>query len=202
MGRTLILSQRQLNEIMDGDMSYLDGLNSETAQEGDVPEYMGHNQVTVNGLTAKRNSTGKDLSDTMGDPENPYVLGTRTHTGSIVGPMLEKFTKKEFEKAILSEINTGLNGQNMTATFNENPLNPQDAQTIQGNESVLAKHKTEAAQSGDVTQFNALNNVLKTRRDAANRSKKLMKNLGIGTKPQGKAHTPKNPSFNTYLNNN
>ena len=202
MARTLILTDKQLNEIIGG-TPYLD-----TTESG-MPENGYLNQTTSSGGVDTKDPRFKANTDNvvkmMGPPTNHWPGSKCTSGGRITGipvaaGISESYTKKEFEEKMLNELNDQLNGINMQATIpNEN--NPSDPLTISGKEGKLAKYKTLAKQSGNKEAYFAIDKALKVQRDRIKSDKKAKAAAGMPNQFQkpgctknngGKAHTPKN----------
>ena len=206
MARTLILTEKQLNEIIDG-TPYLD-----TTDKG-MPENMHLNQTSISGGVDTKDPKFKPTTDNvtkmMGPPTN-FWPGSKCTSGGrpagipVAGGALEEsYTKKEFEEKMLNELNSQLNNINMTATMpnDDNPANPF---TISGKEGKLAKLKTQAKQSGDRETYFAIDKILKAQRERIKSDKKAKAAAGMpnqfqkpgGTRNNGgKAHTKKNNDF-------
>ena len=137
-----------------------------------------------------------------GGRRGTIVHGYNAGVGMPVAALEETYTKKDFEAKMLAEMNSQLNGINMTAT-QMNPVNPANPMVIQGKETSLAKRKTEAKQNGDVEQYKAVSKALDAQRNMVKQRKQTNQALGMpnqfqkagGTKDQsGTAHTAKDSS--------
>ena len=218
MGKTLIINKEQLDEIIDG-TPYLD-----TTEKGNIPPNSHLNVTTTSGGVLPSDfadpKTGKghakpyktdDAADAMGPPTNNWSLKGRTGQFGgipIAAPLEERYSKKEFEAKLLSEMNSQL--QNITMTANiTNQQDPNNPIQISGKEGKLAKEKTLAKQRGDVQTYNAISKVLDGRRQAIKNSKKINAQAGMVNQFQkpggnkimgnGQAHTKKNePGIVTY----
>jgi len=203
MARTLILTQKQLNEIVNGNGAYLDNTNP-------VPDNIHLNQEFVSGgidtKDPKFKPTGDKVVDMMGEPTN-FWPGSKCSSGGRItgipiagGALEESYTKKEFEEKMLNELNSQLDNINMTATMpnDDNPANPFQ---ISGKEGKLAKYKTLAKQSGNKEAYAAISKTLDNQRARIKSDKKAKAAAGMpnqfqkpgGTRNNGgKAHTKKN----------
>ena len=102
--KTIIFTERQLNEITGGDFSYLDGMN-----DGKFP---GNNEVTVGQNTSVSGpapTIGNKVSKQMGSSDNWYTMSR----GRILGVPL-MCSKKAFDRMMLSESNSELEGDFFT----------------------------------------------------------------------------------------
>ena len=209
MSKTLIISKKQLDEIVDG-TPYLDD-----NEKGDMPQHMHLNQITTGGGVSPANSsdpsTGKghsrpattdDVAGEMGPPTNNWSLKGRTGQFGgipIAAPLEEVYSKKDFEQKVLSEMNSELQNITMTATL---PCEDGTNINIIGKEGKLAKDKTLAKQRGDKETYNAISRVLDGRRAQIKAGKQARAAAGVpnqfqkagGTKTtgNGQAHSKKN----------
>lgn len=86
MGKTIIISERQLNEILGADSSYLDNM------EGDFKEFNGDTEVSVSGKLSKKKDgdpmTGDDYASTL---SKTYGFnGTSRHQPLVMNCSAEK----------------------------------------------------------------------------------------------------------------
>ena len=201
MSRTLILTEKQLNEIIDG-TPYLD-----TTDKG-MPENMHLNQTSVTGgVKNPKPVTSDEIGKWEGQSTNNWSTN-RGGSGKLAGipiaaPLEETYTKKEFEAKMLSEMNDQLNGITMTASM-PNDSNPASPIMISGKEGKLAKEKTLAKQRGDKQTYDAISRTLDGQRRRIWSDKKAKEAAGMpnqfqkpgGTRNNGgKAHSKKNDSM-------
>lgn len=214
MAKTLILTNEQLNEIIDG-TPYLD------LTDNGLPDNIHSNETTEGGGGVKgvKPHTSDEVGKWMGQSTNNWstTRGGSARLGGIpivgMGQLEEVYTKKDFEEKMLKEMNSQLKGMNMTATI-PNPNDPENPIVISGQENELAKQKTIAKQNGDKQTYDALNRTLSAQRERIKSGKKTRAAAGMpnqfqkpgGTRNNGgKAHTPKNDNLiHTFnpLNNN
>ena len=198
MKRKLILTQSQLNEICDGDCSYLDGLS----KAPDKPENMHANEITVDGGIIDGYGepvTTDRFSDTLA-PKNGLWRMRGDYTR-----IAESKKGDWIRKNIINETNQGLDGQNITATVG----NGNNSYNITGSEGTLAVRKHRAEQNGNDEEADAIGKALNNRRKPIENRKKALKNLGIDNMYQkaggkkssgnGKAHTKKKDGTNQYI---
>jgi len=167
MVKTLIISQEQLNEVLDGDVYYL----ADETSFGKI----GNNETMINPLSDANTETvtGDKISRWMGKSSAYFGPGSSDHSYRTVGLMREddkEYTKEEFDE--LMEINQGLKNIHMTSVDS-------NGKVVDGNESVLAKHKTEAKQRGDKKAYEALSQTLENHRAITKRRKETNKALGL-----------------------
>lgn len=205
MARTLILTEKQLHEIIDG-TPYLD-----TTDKG-MPENMHLNQTTVaGGVKNPKPITSDEVGEWEGQSTNNWTIhgaGAGKPSGiPIAAPMEESYTKKDFEEKMLNELNDQLNGINMQAAI-PNQNNPSDPFTISGKEGKLAKLKTQAKQSGNRQAYFAIDKTLRAQRERIKSDKKAKAAAGMpnqfqkpgGTRNNGgTAHTKKNNNLITVI---
>lgn len=208
MPKKLIISEEQLEEIINGTPYLAD----KGTDNGMAPNAYSNEIVTAGNVDNPRPATGQEIGKNMGAATNNWGIGggrrgTIVHgynagVGMPVAALEETYTKKDFEAKMLAEMNSQLNGINMTAT-QMNPVNPANPMVIQGKETSLAKRKTEAKQNGDVEQYKAVSKALDAQRNMVKQRKQTNQALGMpnqfqkagGTKDQsGTAHTAKDSS--------
>ena len=200
MAKTLILSEKQINEIIDG-TPYLD-----TDDKG-MPENMYLNQTSVTGgIKNPKPITGDEISKWEGQPTNNWTIhgaGAGKPSGIPIVGLGEVYTKKDFEEKMLMEMNSQLNNINMNVSI-PNDNNPNQPFNLNGKEGKLAKYKTLAKQSGDRETYAAISKVLDSQRAriksdkqtkaAAGMTNQFQKPGGV-KKNTGTAHTKKNNSL-------
>lgn len=162
--KTIIITDRQLREVLGGDATYLD------AQDKDTREYSGHNEITANGIDAEP-QTADNFGQELGKNTNWWINNSRhgIATGTMVLCSKEKFTNMT-----LDELNQGLQNMNITSVVKSNG---EPVEKIQGNEAMLAQRKHRAKERGDKDEYQAITNTLKARREVANRQKKMRKEI-------------------------
>lgn len=201
MAKTLILSQKQLNEIIDG-TPYLD------VTDKGMPSNSHSNEVDVTGgVKSPKPITSDEIADWAGQSTNNWTIhgaGAGKPSGIPIvgmGQLEEVYTKKDFEKMMLQELNDELNNLNMSAEVSTGV--PGESFTISGKEGKLAKYKTLAKQSGNREVYMALDKALNAQRARVKSDKQTKANAGMPNqfiKPHnkntgGKAHTKKNNSL-------
>ena len=201
MKHKLILSQSQIDEICNGDSSYLDGLSSKP----DVPEDYA-NEITVGG----------GIIDSYPDPlttdefgrqlarQNGMFGGRRCYHGDYV-TMYEGKKKDWMKRHSINETNQALDHQEITAVIGDGP----NAEKVTGNENMLSTRLSRAEDAGNEEEAKALRKALDNRRKPIENRKKNLKNLGIDNVYQkaggkknsgnGKAHTRKDDGTNQYI---
>ncbi len=206
MVKTLLLTQRQLDEIING-TPYLD-----TTGNG-MPSNIHSNEVSVEAGGVEephtpydKAPTTDDITKMMGPPTNHWPgpgfggKGSRSSGLPIAAGLGESYTKKEFEKMMLQELNDQLNGITMTATI-PNQADPTNPTVISGKEGKLAKDKSEALARGDKQTAFAIDKALSAQRNRIKSGKEVRTQMGMtnqyqkagGTKNNGgTAHTAKN----------
>lgn len=162
--RTIIITDRQLEEVLGGDATYLD------AADTDTREYSGHNEITTGGPDAEP-QTADNFSKEMGKNTNWWISNARH--GIAAGTVLI-CSKENFSKMTLDELNQGLQNLNITSVVSSDGT---PVEKIEGDEAKLAMRKTRAKQRGDKEEYDALNRTLKNRRDIANRQKRMRKEI-------------------------
>ena len=204
MGKKLIISEEQLEEIIGGPY-----LKEPGTDNGMADNAYSNEVVTAGNVDDPRPAIGDEIQQNMGAATNNWTIGGgrrgnivhgyNAGVGMPIAALEEVYTKKDFEAKMLAEMNSQLQGVNMTAT-QINPANPANPIVIKGQESALAKRKTLAKQSGDVEEFKAVSKALDAQRNMIKQRKKTNQQMGMenqfqkagGTKSQsGTAHTPK-----------
>ena len=190
MAKTLILSEKQLNEIIGG-TPYLD-----TTTKGMSPN-IHSNEVTVTGgiendkvMTVIKEIAASIDKNSAGKPSGIPIVG--------MGQLEETYTKKDFEKMMLQELNDQLANMNMSASLPTGE--PGNSFQISGKEGKLAKYKTLAKQSGNRQAYMAISKTLDNQRARVKSDKKAKAAAGMPNqfiKPHAKntggtAHTKKN----------
>lgn len=205
MAKTLILTDKQLNEIIDGS-PYLDDVQDSMPENG----YL--NQQTISGGVDTEDPKFKPTSDSigkmMGPPTNHWPGAKCTSSGRITGIPIaaglgESYTKKDFEKKMLQELNRDLANITMTATI-PNPDDPYNPKTITGDENMLSTRKSRAEKAGDEDTAKAIDVTLNVQRQRIKSGKKIRQQMGMpnqfqkpgGTKNNGgTAHTKKDSTI-------
>ena len=193
MKRKLILSQEQLDEICNGDSSYLDDLSTNPDMCDDIHA----NEITVGGGLV--DGYGEPFTtDRVADTEAPKngLWGLRMGRGDYTR-VVECKKKDWIKKHRLNEINQAIKGQNITATVGDGP----DSYQITGSENKLNTQRYRAELAGDDEKVDAINKALDNRRRPVENRKKNLKDMGIENAYQkpggkkdsgnGKAHTIK-----------
>lgn len=203
MAKTLILTQEQLNEIIDG--PYL--TNDKTGDN----IHLNEPSIEGGGVKEPKMADGMPpMTDTvvkmMGPPTNHWPgpgfggRGSRMSGIPTAAGLEETYTKREFEKKMLNELNDQLNGIDMTAVI-PNPSDPTNPTLITGSENMLSTQKNRAEQSGDTIKADAIGKTLDAQRNRISSGKKMRSQMGMPNQYQkpggtrnngGKAHTPKN----------
>lgn len=205
MKKTLIISQKQLDEITNG-TPYLDTDNPCRLNAGS-------NEITTGGKISigkeglggadARSATGDEIERSLGHATNYWYGAGKTAKGAVpvsCGGFMESYTKKDFEAKLLSEMNQALNGVTINV-IQPNPQDPYNPITYQTTEEDAAKRKTIAKQNGNIEEFKALDKALKVPREMVKAQKKTKTEAGMTNQYQkaggskdvgnGKAHTSK-----------
>ena len=230
MAKTILLTQKQLNEIIAGTGYFSDSSASDVGLGSDESEskqgtniYSNEISVTGGGVKHPQMPTGKpvtsdDIEKMEGEPTN-FWPGARSGTGGKVTMagipigtgFYESYSKRDFEKKMLQELNDQLAGVEMTAAV-PNPSDPTNPTLITGDENKLSTDLARAKQSGDKLTANAIQKTLDAKRGQIKAGKELRsKVLGMNNQYQkaggtrntgGKAHSQKNDSMVQIIDNN
>ena len=222
MAKTLILTQEQLNEIIQGSSELGAYLN--TTGNGFPPN--GHsNETTVTAggvegddhLPNGKKPTTDDVTDMMGPPTNHWPgpgfggRGGRVSGIPTAAGLGEVYTKRDFEKKMLQELNDQLAGVEMTAAV-PNPSDPANPTLVTGDENKLSTELSRAKQSGEDLTAGAIQKTLNAKRGQIKNQKEInSKVFGMPNQYQkaggrrntgGKAHTPKTDNMVQIIDNN
>ena len=198
MAKTLILSEKQLNEIIGG-TPYLD-----TTTKGMSPNIHSNEVTVTGGIENDKVITGDEIGKWEGQSTNNWTIhgaGAGKPSGIPIvgmGQLEETYTKKDFEKMMLQELNDQLANMNMSASLPTGE--PGNSFQISGKEGKLAKYKTLAKQSGNRQAYMAISKTLDNQRARVKSDKKAKAAAGMPNqfiKPHAKntggtAHTKKN----------
>ena len=196
MGKTLVIDEEQLREIIDG--PYL--------EDSDDNDFIYHNIVATGGGVSpsdfgKKPEIADDAAEEMGKNTGfwPNTRGdaTRSGLGVMTGYVCETYNKKEFEAKILSELNSRLAHKTMTVPVRDNDGNI--VNTVQGSENMLSKRMHDDKKRNP-REYKAIRDELDRQRGLIKATKKANTAAGManqfqkagGTKTGfGTAHTPK-----------
>ena len=216
--KTLIISQKQLDEIVGGNTSYLDNEGEDFAENGNNEVFTGDK---LDGKDAEPYTTDQHAQERSLD-YGPWIPGGRggTKSAMVYTNGLIACSKKEWEKKNLNEENESL--KNNTYGDNENRVSNTNASTLkwrygaakkkaqstdptirqQGISTMKTMEKNNPNLAQIETQYNAAmkgNQILK--QAAKNRGEANVFQKPGGTKNHsGTAHTKKNNVTITYDN--
>ena len=216
--KTLIISQKQLDEIVGGNSSYLDNEGEDFAENGNNEVFTGDK---LDGKDAEPYTTDQHAQERSLD-YGPWIPGGRggTKSAMVYTNGLIACSKKEWEKKNLNEENESL--KNNTYGDNENRVSNTNASTLkwrygaakkkaqstdptirqQGISTMKTMEKNNPNLAQIETQYNAAmkgNEILK--QAAKNRGEANVFQKPGGTKNHGgTAHTKKNNVTITYDN--
>lgn len=216
--KTLIISQKQLDEIVGGNSSYLDNEGEDFAENGNNEVFTGDK---LDGKDAEPYTTDQHAQERSLD-YGPWIPGGRggTKSAMVYTNGLIACSKKEWEKKNLNEENESL--KNNTYGDNENRVSNTNASTLkwrygaakkkaqstdptirqQGISTMKTMEKNNPNLAQIETQYNAAmkgNQILK--QAAKNRGEANVFQKPGGTKNNGgTAHTKKNNVTITYDN--
>lgn len=201
MKRRLILTQEQVDEICNGDSTYLDGLTNTP----DLPDNMYSNEITTGGglLDGYADPVTTDkYAKTLTRQNGMFGTGRRSNHGDYV--TMYEGKKKDWERLRLNETNSDLDGQNIKVTVG----NGDNAYKVSGSENALELKRHRAEMRGDDELSKSIDKVLDNRRDLIKTRKKNLKDLGMSNQfigkhtknsGNGKGHIKKDGT-NQYIN--
>lgn len=199
MAKTLVVTEEQLNEIING-TPYL-----KNNTDG-VPEHIYSNETFASGPSdiVDEPATTKKIADML-TPDST----TLHHKGSTAPGgyrMAESYSKKDFEKKMLQELNKDLAGKQMTVVI-PNQQDPTNPFTMTGDENYLHVAEIRAEKEGNKTVSDAIGQKLDAERRGVKDWKKTLSKMGIKQQIRphqknkgGKAHTPKSSAPSIYSN--
>ena len=217
--KKVIFSQSQLNEIIGGDVTYLD------AADKDFREFGGYNEVSVGGKDGLNKKDADPvvsdrIANAMGRGDNWFTV-SRAKTLGVAVPV---YCSKENEGSVLSESNSELEGQRFTLDpttkqqlacvhgngkgsgrleniLKDGSVSYTEATTLKNLMDKLSPDSEEYKNMGGKPLHDFINRTLQNKTGIIKRGKENMRNLGFenqfqkagGTKESGngQAHTSK-----------
>ena len=217
MSKKLILSQKQLDEIVGGDMSYLDNEHDDFVEDANNNVYSNGKLTNKDGEPLTTDKYAKERVIDYGAYAPGGIGGTK---GAIVSPRMVACSKNTWNKKNLSEDNQNL--VNNTYGDDKNRVSNTNASTLkwrygaakakaqssdptvrqQGISTMKTMEKNNPNLSQIESQYNsAMANDANLKQAAKNRGEQNVYQKEGGTKisGNGKAHTPKGVTI-TYEN--